>query len=150
MKTSRLRAISKLISEKPISTQEELLTYLRDEGYNVTQATVSRDIKELRLIKITAPNGTTRYASPKETGMEEHSSKYNTIFRESVITVKTAGNLVILKCYTGMGNAACAALDAMNFEHIVGTVAGDDTIFAAMESPQDAREMQRILNGLMQ
>lgn len=150
MKSSRLRVISKLVSEQPIATQEELLVYLREQGYNVTQATVSRDIKELRLIKVTDADGTTRYASPSETGLEEHSGKFRTIFRESVISVRTAGNLVVLKCYTGMGNAACAALDSMGFEHIVGTIAGDDTIFCAVESPADAKEVVKILNTMIQ
>ncbi len=150
MKSNRLRAISKLISDRAISTQEELLTYLREQGFNVTQATVSRDIKELRLIKVTGHDGETRYASPSENGMEEHSGKFRTIFRESVISVQSAGNLVVLKCFNGMGNAACAALDSMGFEHIVGTIAGDDTIFCAVETPADAREVVKTLNLMIQ
>lgn len=150
MKSNRLRAISKLISDRAISTQEELLTYLREQGFNVTQATVSRDIKELRLIKVTGHDGETRYASPSENGMEEHSGKFRTIFRESVISVQPAGNLVVLKCFNGMGNAACAALDSMGFEHIVGTIAGDDTIFCAVETPADAREVVKTLNLMIQ
>ena len=150
MKASRLRVISKLIAENPIATQEELLSHLREQGFAVTQATVSRDIKELRLIKVTDADGRTRYASPGESGFSEHSDKFNTIFRESVISVKTAVNIVVIKCYTGMGNAACAALDAIGFEHIVGTIAGDDTIFAAVESAQDAKELVRNLNAIIQ
>lgn len=150
MKSNRLRVISKLVSDRPISTQEELLVYLREQGFNVTQATVSRDIKELRLIKVTDQNGTTRYAAPNENSVEEHSNKFRTIFRESVISVRTAGNLVVLKCYTGMGNAACAALDSMGFEHIIGTIAGDDTIFCAVDSPADGKEVVKILNTMIQ
>lgn len=150
MKSNRLRAISKLINDRAISTQEELLVYLRAQGFDVTQATVSRDIKALRLIKVTDRSGTTRYAEPNTNGREEHSNKFKTIFRESVISVRTAGNLVVLKCYTGMGNAACAALDSMGFEHIIGTIAGDDTIFCAVESPSDGKEVVKILNTMIQ
>lgn len=150
MKSNRLRVVAKLIEEKPISTQEELLVHLREQGFNVTQATVSRDIKELRLIKVTDADGRSRYAAPSENGFSERSDKFKIIFRESVVSVRTAVNIVVIKCYNGMGNAACAALDAMGFEHIVGTIAGDDTIFAAVETAQDARELVRVLNAIIQ
>lgn len=138
MKNNRLKTISELIKTRSINTQEELLACLKEKGYNVTQATISRDIKELRLSKVTLSDGTTKYSIPADNKSDEFTEKFKTIFRESVISVKNAGNIVVIKCYTGLGNAACAALDSMNFEHLVGTIAGDDTIFGATESPEDA------------
>ncbi|MEG1651175.1 MAG: arginine repressor, partial [Oscillospiraceae bacterium] len=134
---------------RAISTQEELMQLLKAQGFEVTQATVSRDIKELKLVKHADYNGNTRYVEPVASNADVHTEKFRTIFRESVISVKTAGNLVVLKCFTGMGNAACAALDSMGFEHIVGTIAGDDTIFCAVESQLDAREVVKTLNTIV-
>lgn len=139
MKNNRLKTISELIKTRAINTQEELLACLKEKGFNVTQATISRDIKELRLSKVTLSDGTTKYTIPVESKNDEFTEKFKTIFRESVISVKDAGNIVVIKCYNGLGNAACAALDSMNFEHLVGTIAGDDTIFGATESPEDAK-----------
>lgn len=147
MKSARLKEISRLVSENEISTQEELLELLRERGYDVTQATVSRDIKELRLVKTTGTDGEQRYSAPGE--RREFTDRFRTIFRESVISVDVAGNLVVLRCYTGMGNAACAALDAMQLEHIVGTIAGDDTIFAAVDDGPTALELAGELSRLL-
>ncbi len=150
MKNARLKIISSIIANNSVATQEELLVYLKQQGCNVTQATVSRDIKELRLVKVTDADGNPRYSLPGEQMSEEFSQKFRTIFRESVISVATAGNIVVLKCFNGMGNAACAALDSMEFSHIVGTIAGDDTIFAAVETPQDASELSKLLGNIIQ
>lgn len=147
MKSARLREISRIINENVVCTQEDLLGLLRAAGIEVTQATVSRDIKELRLIKVTGSDGVQRYAAPDE--LPEFSDRFRTIFREAVISVATAGNLVVLRCHTGMGNAACAALDTMGLEHIVGTIAGDDTIFAAVDNPETALELARELSALL-
>lgn len=147
-KVNRLISITELIRDYPVSTQEELLSKLHDIGYHVTQATVSRDIRELRLSKVTDNNGTTRYTLPSMSETENE-DKFRTIFREAVITVATAGNIVVIKCYTGMGNAACAALDWMDMEHIVGTIAGDDTIFCAMDSADSAQDLVVTLTKLI-
>lgn len=148
-KVNRLIAITELIKDKPVSTQEELLHMLREQGFHVTQATVSRDIRELRLSKVTDSEGNTRYAMPSVSDTENE-GKFRTIFREAVISVATAGNIVVIKCYTGMGNAAGAALDWMDLEHIVGTIAGDDTIFCAVDSNESAQELLDKLNTLLQ
>ena len=149
MKEKRHRAILELIETMPICTQDELLTQLRQRGFDVTQATVSRDIRELRLAKISLDGGATRYTSHPETEKVGFSEKFKTIFRESVVRVACAGNLVVIKCYTGLGNAACAALDTMNFEHLVGTIAGDDTIFCATQTQEDARKLAALLETIL-
>ncbi len=149
MKNQRHKAIVELIGAMPISTQDELLAQLEKRGFNVTQATVSRDIKELRLAKIATDSGVMRYTLHADAGKSGFSEKFKTIFRESVVRVACAGNLVVIKCYTGLGNAACAALDTMEFEHLVGTIAGDDTIFCATETPQDAQTLAGMLEEIL-
>ena len=128
MKAKRQAKIIDLISRYDITTQEELLKKLQEEGFAVTQATISRDIKELRLVKTLAPDGKYRYSTGKnsETDM---SGKFHSLFSDSVRSVDCAGNIVAVKCYVGMAQAVCAALDSMHWDGIVGTLAGDDTIF---------------------
>ncbi len=137
MKTKRHSKILELISEKDIATQEDLLAYLKRDGFNVTQATVSRDIKELRLVKIMVSDGKYRYAQTASDANSDISTKY-AVFSQSAKSVDYAGNMVVIKCYTGMANAACAVLDAMNHEGVVGTLAGDDTIFVLMRDEKMA------------
>ena len=114
MKAKRHAKILELISAHEIDTQEELLRRLRGAGFDVTQATVSRDIKELRLIKTLSGDGRYRYATSAEELSSDMSFKFLSIFSESVKTVDYAGNIVVVKCYTGMANAACAALDSIH------------------------------------
>ena len=131
MKTKRHSKILELISEKDISTQEDLLVYLRESGFDVTQATVSRDIKELRLVKTMVSDGKYRYPPAASDNNSDVSTKF-AVFNQSAKSVDYANNMIVIKCYTGMANAACAVLDAMNHEGVVGTLAGDDTIFVLM------------------
>lgn len=131
MKTKRHSKILELISEKDIATQEDLLVYLRKSGFDVTQATVSRDIKELRLVKTMVGDGKYRYSPATSDSNADVSTKY-AVFNQSAKSVDYANNMIVIKCYTGMANAACAVLDAMNHEGVVGTLAGDDTIFVLM------------------
>ena len=118
MKKSRLEKIKSIISEYDVTTQDELLNHLKNDGYDVTQATVSRDIKQLRLIKITDSNGIQKYATMNN---DSKSPQYNEIFEKSVISITCAMNDIVIKCYQGMANAACAALDNMNFSEVLGT-----------------------------
>ena len=140
-KRDRLQAILRLIEEHPINRQEELLSHLRREGYDVTQATVSRDIRDLCLVKTASEDGSYRYAASRS----EHSdssksvSRFETIFRESVIKVDYAGHIVLVKCYNGMANAACGVFDAMNWPTVVGSLSGDDTFFVLMRTEHDAK-----------
>ena len=137
MKTKRHSKILELISERDINTQEELLVYLKDAGFDVTQATVSRDIKELRLVKTMVSDGKYRYASSVSDSNADIGTKY-AVFSQSTKSVDCAGNMVVVKCFNGMANAACAVLDAMNHEGVVGTLAGDDTIFVLMRDEKSA------------
>ena len=151
MKTKRHAKILELISEYNIDTQEELQDRLNREGFSVTQATVSRDIKELRLIKSLSAEGNYRYTTHGEKGgKEDLSFKFHAIFSEAVNSVDYAQNLVVVKCYTGMANAACAALDSIHWEGLVGTIAGDDTILLVMKDEAYAAAITEDLNKLAQ
>ena len=138
MKTNRHTKILELINKYPITTQEELIDYLRNDGYDVTQSTISRDIKQLRLTKTLLPDGKYRYqASPSsEKGAKNN---FNTIFSSSVISVENAMNIVVIKTFSGMAQAACAAIDMMTFEPIVGTLAGEDTIMIVCKNEASAK-----------
>ena len=137
MKKNRHEAILKIIETNCVSTQTELLEMLNAEGYDTTQATVSRDIKDLRLIKKPDQYGRSCYAVDKANNTEL-TGKYNSVFAHSVVSSDFAGNMLAIKCYTGMANAACAALDVMDFDGIVGTLAGDDTVFCVMRDNASA------------
>lgn len=140
MKTKRHSKILELIKNKEITTQEELLKHLKGQGFDVTQATISRDIKELRLVKILGKDGQYRY-SVSPAGEIDYASKFSSIFSQSVIAVDRADSMVVLKCFVGMAQAACAAIDAMHFDGLIGTIAGDDTIFAQCRSSEQAAAM---------
>ena len=137
MKTTRHNKILELINKYPITTQEELIEHLRNEGYEVTQSTVSRDIKQLRLTKTLLADGKYRYqASPSaEKGAKNN---FQTIFSSSVVSIETAMNIIVVKTFSGMAQAACAALDMMSFEQVVGTLAGEDTIIVVCKDIQEA------------
>lgn len=145
MKSKRHAKILELIAETPIETQEELLRGLTAGGFAVTQATISRDIKELRLIKVQDHAGRYRYATSVKENPVDRTFKFNAIFTESVNHVDYAGNMVVVKCYVGMANAACVSLDALHWKGVVGTIAGDDTIFILMRDEAGAIEFSRQL-----
>ncbi len=148
MKKKRHEAILRLIENNVVSTQEDLLQMLKDNGFEATQATVSRDIKELRLIKVMDEGGAYRYKiSANES--DELISKYNSIFSHSVISADYAGNIIAIRCYNGMANAACAAIDAMQWDGLVGTLAGDDTIFALCRTEEYAAQMKDAIGKLL-
>lgn len=128
MKTKRHGKILELIQKYPIDTQDELLNCLRKDGFEVTQATVSRDIKELRLVKTLSSDGRYRYSTGK-TLSSDMSAKFHGLFKDSVHAVDYAGNTVVIKCMVGMAQAVCTAMDSLHWNGIVGTLAGDDTIF---------------------
>ena len=131
MKSKRHAKILELIAEFEIDTQEELLNKLNGKGFKVTQATVSRDIRELRLVKVQAASGY-KYSLGSSKENMDMSFKFHTVFSESVLNVDSAENLVVIKCYSGMANAACAALDSVTWKGLVGTIAGDDTVLCVM------------------
>lgn len=134
MKAQRLKKIVELVENNEVCTQEELLQLLEKEKIITTQATISRDIKELNLVKTISDTGKYKYSTVKKTTSQHLEKKYKAVFIESVVSVDYALNTVVIRCHTGMANAACAALDTMNFTGVVGTLAGDDTIFVLMKT----------------
>ena len=142
MKKKRLELILKTIEQQDISTQEELLIALKEHGLDVTQATVSRDIKELGLIKSMGRNGRYRYTAPQTPDTDTVKSFHN-IIAPSVLWVDYAMNSVVVKCYAGMAHAVCAAFDTMELNGVVGTLAGDDTIFVALADTADSHELAK-------
>lgn len=148
MKKNRQAIISKLIEENIISTQEELLDMLLDAGVNVTQATVSRDIKEMHIVKHPGPTGEYKYCLPTS-APEENSSKYMSILIGAAVCTDIAMNTVVLKCHVGTAQAACAALDSMGLQGVAGTLAGDDTIFILCYNEDAAVKVKKKLDTLL-
>ena len=144
MKKNRHEAILSLIAQQDIGTQEELMQNLNELGYKVTQATVSRDIKYLKLIKTPVASGEYKYSYVNNEA-EDFSGKYYSILSHSVTSVDYAGNMAVVKCYAGMANAACAAMDNLEIENIVGTLAGDDTIFVLCRDERSAGEFKEYI-----
>ena len=132
MKAQRQAKIVEIISNANVETQEQLLQALSDQGFNSTQATISRDIKELRIVKELTSLGTYRYCVPEKDAPPAISDRLNNIFRECVISVDYAENLVVIHTLPGMANAAASALDAMRSGAVLGTLAGDDTVVIVM------------------
>lgn len=144
MKAKRLQMIIELVNRYAITTQDELQQHLKTAGFNVTQATISRDIRELRLVKVVDRDQNLRYAV---SGVDDaNETRFETIFRESVISVAAARNILVIKSYIGMANAACAAFDANHFPHVVGTLAGDDTVLVIMDEDEHAAQLLLDLN----
>jgi len=138
MKPNRQAKILELIETKDIETQEQLLTELEHCGFATTQATISRDIKEMRIIKELGPNGMYRYSAAIKQPEPTCSAKLNNIFKQCVVACDHAQNIVVIKTMPGLASAACSAIDAMSFEMIVGTLAGDDTAFLLMRDNSSA------------
>ena len=140
MKTRRHAKILEIINSHAVETQEELQSLLRQAGYPVTQATVSRDIKELRLIKTPGVGGGYRYSTAKG-GHEPISAKFHSIYAGSVVEVRYAQNIVVVNCLPGMAQAACAAMDSLHWDQVVGTLAGDDTFICIVTDTREAEEL---------
>jgi len=143
MKRQRHEKIVEIIKAQPVETQEQLMELLKLEGFDVTQATVSRDIKELRLYKRADKSGNTRYDVEKGSALPDadHIERYRVAMKHNICNIDYAGNTVAIKCYVGMAQAVCAAIDGLNFDDIVGTIAGDDTIFILVRSEDAARKI---------
>ena len=140
MKTKRQTKMLELIKKHDIETQEELSDYLQKEGYQVTQATVSRDIRELKLTKVAMSNGRQKYAALTEAN-EDLSEKYTRVFRDAFVSMDMAQNILVIKTVSGMAMAVAAAVDAMKWKEVVGCIAGDDTILCAIRSVQDTEHV---------
>ena len=139
MKNDRQRRILEIVEREPIDTQEQLQQKLQEQGVTCTQATISRDIKQLHLIKEPVGQGRYRYTVSSQRNKLNVADKLRTIFRESIISVDSAQNIVVIKTMAGLANAAAAAMDGMSISGMVGTLAGDDTALLVMKDAEMAR-----------
>ena len=138
MKNDRQAMILEIISQENIETQEQLLSRLQERGVSSTQATISRDIKQMHLIKEPVGHGVYKYAVSGNRTKLNFAEKLRTIFRESITSIDSAQNIVVLKTMPGLASAACSALDNMDISFMVGSLAGDDTAFLVMKDTESA------------
>ena len=149
MKSARQAKILELINEYPIDTQEDLQSKLNECGFNVTQATVSRDIRELGIIKSVGADGVYKYRAASKNELGDGNGKFSVILRQAVSKVTAANNLIVVKTHTGMGSAAGAAIDSMQLDGVIGTLAGDDTLLIIAHDNDSAEKITRIINDLI-
>ena len=150
MKIRRQAKILELINQYEIETQDELARHLKEEGFKVTQATISRDIRELKLMKVSSGGGHQKYTAI-ESGSERLVEKYLRVLRDGFVEMDKAGNLIVIRTVSGMAMAVAAALDAMNWSEVAGCIAGDDTFFCAVHTPEEAiRVMEKIKESMLQ
>ena len=149
MKSDRKKAILDIVSHYEVDTQETLQALLLERGFSVTQATVSRDIKQLSLVKTMSESGSYKYSLPRSEYDGGSRSGLIRFFSDAVYAVDRAMNTVVIRCHSGMANAVCARLDSAGYGDIVGTLAGDDTIFVLMRTEEDAQRMLRELEKLL-
>lgn len=145
MKKDRQKLIIDFIENNNVSTQEEIIKMLSSNGYKVTQATISRDIKDLKLVKEHFGKNETRYVISKS---ETHIN-FAMIFSRSVLSVELAMNIVVVKCYVGTANAACVALENTHLKGVVGAIAGDDTIFLACDCLENAQDNRNVILSML-
>ena len=141
MKNDRQTAVLQIIEETAVETQEQQMQLLAVRGFACTQATVSRDIKQLRIIKELGPNGVYRYATAPKPAEHTFSAKLNLIFRQCITSVDYAQNMIVVKTMPGLANGAASAIDKLNIPEMLGTLAGDDTCFVVLKDTQAAAEL---------
>jgi len=149
MKKDRQSAILRIIASTDVETQNHLIEELAKAGVESTQATVSRDIKELHLIKELTSLGTYRYVASSKPESQNHAARLKAIFRESVASYASAQNIVVIKTLPGLAPAACAAIDAMGIRSLVGSIAGDDTGFLAMSDTATAEKFCKEIEEML-
>ena len=149
MKSQRQAKIVEIISNINVETQEQLLEKLQEAGFNSTQATISRDIKELRIVKELTSFGTYRYTTAAKELPSSFSGRLNTIFRECVTNFDYAQNIIVIHTLPGLASAAASALDAMNMSVVLGTLAGDDTVMVVMRDNNSAAAFCGEIKSLM-
>lgn len=149
MKNDRQAKILEIITSENIETQEQLLDRLQAHGITSTQATISRDIKQLHLIKEPMGQGMYKYAVSGNRTKLNFAEKLRTIFRESITSIDSAQNIVVLKTMPGLASAACAAMDGMDFSFMVGSLAGDDTAFIVMKDTESAIEFCKEIREML-
>jgi transcriptional regulator of arginine metabolism len=148
MKNSRHTRILEIIGDYVIETQDDLIEKLKESGYPVTQATVSRDIKQLGLIKTATKDGGYKYTAARNENASNE-NKLKTIMRETIVNAQNAQNIIVVKTFAGMANAAAAALDSLAEEAVLGSIAGDDTIFIVVRSNEDASEFTNYIREII-
>lgn len=148
MKNSRHTRILEIISDHVIETQDDLIEKLKESGYPVTQATVSRDIKQLGLIKTATKDGGYQYTVTRNES-SGNENKLKNIMRETVVSAQNAQNIIVVKTFSGMANAAAAALDSLAEEAVIGSIAGDDTIFIVVRNNEDATEFTNYIREII-
>ncbi len=145
-KIKRHQKILELIKIHKIDTQQQLLELLLEDGCDVTQATVSRDIKELRLHKTAQSDGSYKYVSGLS-AQSEIASGFDSLLAKAVVSIEYSMNMIVIKTYSGMAQAVCASIDAMDSGDVLGTIAGDDTIFIVTRSEQMSMELSRLIRS---
>lgn len=148
MKYKRQSEILNLIKTYNIETQDDLIARLKEKDYKCTQATVSRDIRELNIVKVATGKNSFKYALPSHETVR-YDEKYQYIIQETILSVDVACNTIVLKTLAGMAQAACAAIEALGLNEIVGCIAGDDTIFVMMRSTEKALEYQESFKNIL-
>lgn len=149
MKTNRQSKIIEIIQKNEVETQDELSALLEKDGFRVTQATVSRDIRELKLTKIPTAGGRQKYAEITD-APENLSKKYERVLREGFLSMDMAQNILVIKTVSGMASAVCAAIDAMKMREIVGSIAGDDTIMCAIRTVDDTYAVMKKIRRIVE
>lgn len=149
MKTNRQSKIIEIIQKNEVETQDELSALLEKDGFRVTQATVSRDIRELKLTKIPTASGRQKYAVITD-APENLSKKYERVLREGFLSMDMAQNILVIKTVSGMASAVCAAIDAMKMSEIVGSIAGDDTIMCAIRTVDDTYAVMKKIRRIVE
>jgi len=149
MKTNRQSKIIEIIQKNEVETQDELSALLEKDGFRVTQATVSRDIRELKLTKIPTAGGRQKYAVITD-APENLSKKYERVLREGFLSMDMAQNILVIKTVSGMASAVCAAIDAMKMREIVGSIAGDDTIMCAIRTIDDTYAVMKKIRRIVE
>ena len=149
MKTNRQSKIIEIIQKNEVETQDELSALLEKDGFRVTQATVSRDIRELKLTKIPTAGGRQKYAVITD-APENLSKKYERVLREGFLSMDMAQNILVIKTVSGMASAVCAAIDAMKRREIVGSIAGDDTIMCAIRTVDDTYAVMKKIRRIVE
>lgn len=149
MKKVRLEKMLEIIEKHDVETQEELVAYLRADGYDVTQATVSRDIRELKLSKVSNGNGRQKYVAVRQD--DSHlGDKYIRVLRDAFVSMDMAQNILVIKTVSGMAMAVAAAVDAMKFKEIVGSIAGDDTIMMAVRTVEETQVLMGKIREMLE
>lgn len=148
MKTNRQKKILEIVNRFHVETQDDLIAYLETEGYSVTQATISRDIRELQLTKVLTTRGTYRYIAPKREDMVS-GLKFNAALVDSIISVEYALNMIVIKTYPGLAQAVAAGVDNLSLAEVLGCVAGDDTIMIVTKNESASKSISERIHVIM-